>query len=1121
MDMTRDELAALGAMDDTTTTGVALPGGVVTFLLSDVEGSTRLWEGDESEMGAAIARHYELLDAAVLLHGGVRPVEQGEGDSVVGAFTNPSDAVAAALEAQRAFAAETWPGGRELRIRIALHTGQAQLRGSGYYVGRAVIRCARLRAVAHGGQTVLSAATRDLVGDRLPEGISLRDLGSHRLKDLGEPERIWQLCHPDLADDFGPLRSLDAVNNNLPAQLTSFVGRDGELAELRVVLADARLVALTGAGGCGKTRLAAHAAAEVAEAHPDGVWWVELGPLADPGLVAITVARTLGVREEETRPILDTLCERAANLDALVVLDNCEHLTDACAEVVERLLGAAPAVRILATSREPLGVPGERTWRVPSLTGASAARLFMERAAQVRRDFAPGDEELATITSICERLDGIPLAIELAAARSRMMPPAKIAAGLDDRFRLLTGGGRRALPRQQTLEMSVAWSHDLLSEDERVLLRRLSVFVGGFTLESAEAACSADPVDPYAVLDLVANLVDKSLVQADHDAEGRYRLSETLRLYAAQRLLSAGEADATRDAHLGYFVGLAEELEPEIVRSDGPSCLARLEREHDNLRAAMEWADSTDADEAFLRLTTSLTIFWELHGHMQTGGGWAARALQHPGEASPARARALWGAAHLALYRGDGPGIERYILPALSMAEEVGDSRALARILNTHGLLQALSEPAAAHATLDRSIALAKSLGDDWAVGDGWKMRTCAHLFAEDFDGLAKANRELLAVAQRLGNRFFTGWYFCAAGWASVRRGELSDADSALRQALHADELLGGASTAGIADMLLAEAEALSGRPVDAEARVRAFLNRRPSFGGRERGLYPDDFGLQVGIPTLGQLLVARGEPGEARDLMAPFAQALQDVGVPPFLAWALWVLGGAYAGAGDYDTARETLRQARTVAAEVGSPWSTAHADHRLGAVAHRGGDLAAAEDLHHQALAVRTGRGLMPGVVDSLEALAGIGTDQESFTEATRLYAAADRMRRMLGLHRWLSDLTTHETELDRLRKALGGSAFDTAWGEGTGLGLGEAVAYATRARGERKRPSSGWGSLTPTELDVVKLAAQGMTNPDIAERMFIGRGTVKTHLAHVFDKLGVASRAELAAEATRRSL
>jgi class 3 adenylate cyclase len=334
-----------------------LPSGVVTFLLSDVEGSTRLWEGDEDTMGAAIARHYELLDAAITLHGGVRPVEQGEGDSVVGAFARPTDAVASALHAQRTFADEPWPGDQALRIRIALHTGEAQLRGNDYYVGRTVIRCARLRAVAHGGQTVLSGATRDLVADRLPDDADLRDLGSHRLKDLGTPERVWQLCHPDLDDEFPRLRSLNAFANNLPTQLTSLVGRDAELAELRTVLEADRLVTLTGAGGSGKTRLAVHAAADVADRHPDGVRWVELAPVSSPDAVPYAVVRTFGFVEEEDRPPTQTLCEQLASSDALIVLDNAEHVLEPCAQLTTALLGAAPKLRILVTSREPLGFP--------------------------------------------------------------------------------------------------------------------------------------------------------------------------------------------------------------------------------------------------------------------------------------------------------------------------------------------------------------------------------------------------------------------------------------------------------------------------------------------------------------------------------------------------------------------------------------------------------------------------------------------------------------------------------------------------------------------------------------------------------------------------------------------
>lgn len=601
--------------------------GVVTYLLSDVAGSTRLWESaDPGVAAAAIGRHYELLDSAIVLHGGVRPVEQGEGDSVVGAFVRPSDAVAAALDAQRAFAAEPWPEQVRVCIRVALHTGEAQLRNARNYFGPAIIRCARLRGIAHPGQTLLSGATRDVVAERLPDGAKVRDLGSHRLKDLGRPERVWQLCHADLADNFPALRSLDAVTHNLPVQLTSFVGRDGELSELRAVLEHNRAVTLTGAGGCGKTRLALHAAAEVVDRHPDGVRWVELGALSDADVVPYVVARTFGLREEEGRPVVDTLCEQLSSIEGVLALDNCEHVVGACAQLVESLLAAAPGLRVLATSREPLGIPGEVTWRVPALDDDAAAALFVERASQARPGFSPDPAETEVVTRICRRLDGIPLAIELAAARVRMMPTGRIAAALDDRFRLLTGGGRTSLPRQQTLELSVGWSHDLLDEQERALLRRLSVFAGGFTLDTAESVCAGDPVDHYSVLELVARLVNKSLVHADQ-ARDRFRLLETIRLYAAQRLADTGETVATRDRHFECFLRLAERAEPELVLADAPACLGRLEQEHDNLRTAMEWADATGACEPFLRLTTALTLFFELHSHLVAGGRWFARAL--------------------------------------------------------------------------------------------------------------------------------------------------------------------------------------------------------------------------------------------------------------------------------------------------------------------------------------------------------------------------------------------------------------------------------------------------------------------------------------------------------------
>src|SRR6202034_4069512 len=436
--------------------------GTVSFLLTDIEGSTKLWEADPGAMATLVARHDEILADAVSQHGGVRPVEQGEGDSVVAVFGVARDALAAALEAQLALAAEPWPKDMTVQVRRALHTGDVQVGERGKISGPAIIRCARLRATAHGGQALLTQSMRDLVVDRLPEDVGLLDLGLHRLKDLGRPEGVWQVCHPGLSREFPPIKSVDSRPNNLPVQLSSFIGREHELAELGELLQRSRLVTVTGSGGSGKTRLALQAAADSAHLHGDGTRWIDFSHVIDGELVPHAVAATFGLRQEPDHPILQTLEQQLVNHEVLLILDNCEHVLERVAEMTERLLRAAPGLQIIATSREPLGVPGEIGYRAPALDREAAMGLFLDRASEVRPGFAPKDEEIDAIVEICRQLDRLPLAIELAAARVRMMHPVRIAEKLDDMFRLLTGGSRTAMARQQTLEASVAWSHSLL-----------------------------------------------------------------------------------------------------------------------------------------------------------------------------------------------------------------------------------------------------------------------------------------------------------------------------------------------------------------------------------------------------------------------------------------------------------------------------------------------------------------------------------------------------------------------------------------------------------------------------------------------------------------------------------
>ena len=610
-----------------------LPSGTVTVLFTDIEGSTLLLQrlGDAG-YAHVFAEHRRLLRAAFEAGSGHEIETQGDGFLV--AFQSARDAVLTALAAQRAITAHPWPDGGVLRVRVGLHTSEP-VGGGGAYVGLGLHRAARICSAGWGGQILLSRTTADLLENDMPEGASLRDLGEHRLKDLQRPEKVFQLLHPDVPTDFPPLRSLDSLPNNLPRQLTSFIGREREMAEVRRLLSTTRLLTLTGSGGCGKTRLALQVAADLVEAFAEGVWFVDLAPLSDPALVPQTVAATLRVREEPGRPILITLSEYLQPRHLLLVLDNCEHLVGACAELAQALLRACPHLQILATSREPLRIGGETTWRVPSLSlpdllrlplveslaEYEAVRLFTDRAEVVLPGFLVTDQNALAVAQVCHRLDGIPLAIELAATRVKVLPVHQIAARLDDRFRLLTGGSRTALPRQQTLRAVMDWSYILLSEKERTLLRRLSVFAGGWTLDAAEAVCSGNRIETVEVLDLLAQLVDRSLVAVDReDAEARYRLLDTVRQYAREKLQDSGEETEVHGRHREWFLDLAERTEPELLGPEQGVWLARLEAEHDNLRAALTWSQQEEeGGEAGLRLAGALGRFWWMRGHLTEG----------------------------------------------------------------------------------------------------------------------------------------------------------------------------------------------------------------------------------------------------------------------------------------------------------------------------------------------------------------------------------------------------------------------------------------------------------------------------------------------------------------------
>ncbi|MGH3767500.1 MAG: ATP-binding protein [Pseudonocardiaceae bacterium] len=768
-----------------------LPVGTVTFMLTDVESSTFLWESAAEAMGAGIRRHYELLGAAIALHGGARPLEQGEGDSVVAAFGCASGALAAALDIQRAFRDECWPEGASLKVRIALHTAQAQLRDELNYCGPAMNRCARLRALAHGGQVVLSKTTRDLVADGLPEEAELVDLGVHRLRDLGRPEHVFGLLHPDLPVEFPPLRSLGSLSSNLPGELTSFVGRSAELAQVAELLGQVRLLTLTGAGGCGKTRLARQAAADAMGDHLDGLWWVELSRLKDAPSVPAAVIGAIGVREVPGWEPLATLVGYLRARRALLVLDNCEHLVAACAELADALLRACPSLTVLVTSRAPLGVPGETAWRVPSMSlpatalgqsaqfqstqgqpaevlrQSDAVGLFLDRARQVRPDFRITEANAPAVAQICHELDGMPLAIELAAARVRVLAPHQIAHRLGDRFGLLTGGSRTAMPRHQTLQASIDWSYELLSGAERTLLRRLAVFTGGWTLDAAEQVCDGAGLDRDGVFGALTGLVDQSLVTpGDQDDVVRYGMLETVGQYAAARLAEAGELDVLGERHLGYYVALAERAEPEVLRAgrDDP-VLHRLATELPNLRAALERAAATDPDTALRRFGLLLALgdaqWWA--GHVSEASAtfqsatFLARQFQDPQRLAEAALRVGevgYGGAYMEAWSFDPVKAELLdeALVALGDQETLLKVRVLARLATA--LYLSPFDSLTRRDTLSRAaVELARRLGDGPALAYALHARHLAVWGPDNVEERVRLSAEIIELARQAGER--------------------------------------------------------------------------------------------------------------------------------------------------------------------------------------------------------------------------------------------------------------------------------------------------------------------------------------------------------------------------------
>ncbi len=877
------------------------PSGTVAFLFTDIEGSTKRWERDTAAMWAAVERHFSLLEDEIAAREGV--LFKTIGDAIQAAFPTVPGAVAAAVAAQAALREEDWGDLGPLRVRMAVHVGEATPR-DGDYLAPCLNRLARLLGTGYGEQILLSEAARAIAEPALPAGCDLLDLGSHRLRDLLQPEHIYQLRGPGLVVEFPPLKSLDRHLHNLPAQPTALLGREPEVAATRALLEQeaARIVTLTGPGGTGKTRLGLQVGAELVEAFDDGVWFVPLATIADPDLVVPAIAQPLGVREIPGEPLLATLQEYLLKKQALLLLDNFEHVT-AAAPAVAALLAACPGVQVLATSREPLRIAGERELPVPPLSlpterqarglppaallEYSAIRLFVERAQAVKPDFALSAANAPDVAAICRRLDGLPLAIELAAARVRVLPPGQLLIRLDKRLKLLTGGNRDLPARQQTLRAAIEWSHDLLDPDEQALFSRLAVFSGGCTFEAAEAVCGEAGDLALDVLDGLDSLTQKSLLRPEDGADGesRFTMLETIREFGLERLETTGEADTLRRVHADYFLTLAETAEPHLTGVEQIEWLNRLSAEHDNFRSALGSLERRDGAETRLRLVAALWRFWWIRGHLAEGRSWLERALAEADDLPPATlAQALSGAGILAESQGDYESAIVHHEQALELWRQAEDKVGIASSLTNLGIIRRiLGDYDHASSQHEQALFIWREINDERQIGGSLRELGELALYRGRFEVAAPLFRESLDLCRGSGDASAVAAVLESLGILAFYQEDYPQATAYYEECLAVCRTLNDARMTASTLANLGEVEYLQGNEVQAEALYEEALSLFREIG--------DKRGIAFVLLQLGRVSLARNDLDQALALVAESLALRRKVGEKPAVVESLEAL--------------------------------------------------------------------------------------------------------------------------------------------------------------------------------------------------------------------------------------
>ncbi len=952
-------------------------------------------------------------------------------------------------------------------------------------------------------------------------GEQRRSRALHVVPDLPAPASAGTAGDEECPDPV----SLRAGAHNLPWALSSFVGRRRDMEEVGALVASGRLVTITGPSGMGKTRLAIEVAARLPDSPQDGVWLVELaliGATENPDLVAEAVASVFDVVPQPRQSFSEALVDRLRNATTLVLLDNCEHLAGAVVSLAGDLLVRCPGVRILATSQRVLGLPGEQVWPLEPLSlpepenteeTSDAVALFHARARSLNPRFTVTDQGAAAVAETCRRLDGIPLAIELAAARTVILSPVEIARMLDERFRLLTGGSHAAASRHRTLRAALDWSWDLLEPAERALLRRLSIFAGGAGLGEVRAVCTGGEVAREAVLDLLGALVSKSLVVADTSRSmARYRLLETVRDYGRDRIEEAGEMQATGARHARRYLQLAEQGWHRIVGASDEDGAGILEAEHDNLRSALTWFLGTGDPQSALRLCSALTPFWNAQGHFREGLDWLDRAMRGSGAPVAMTVRALWGVGMLSLMQGDLDRATSALEESLALARRHGYDRPAMEALNLLAFISVFTKnPLTAVPLLEESVAFARARDDGGSLITALALYGRARLFSGDTEAALAVFEECRELGRALGRGGETPG-LVGLGWVALAQGRHAEATRLFSGLLPSVRRSGDRFQTALVLSFVGE---LAWRRGDHDE-ARRVLEESAALARAMGAPFP----LARALLGLGRVAQTLGDNGMAGALVDEAVAAAQRARFPHAVVRCLVGRADLDGSTGDLEAAEARLKEALTIATDNGDRAGAGLVLRTLGTVARLGGDYQRCTSLYLEALDLAVVTGDVGGVADSLDALAALATGQDRAEHAARLFGAADSLRRACGALRPRANGFNRDTDPDAVRAAVDGADFDQAFAEGAALSLEDAVALAANSRGGPRRPATGWASLTATEVQVVDLVAEGLTNPEVASRMCVSPRTVQSHLVRIFRKVGIGSRRELREAVRQRS-